>query len=64
MRSLSLLHHCLAYQLRLTSNSRRHVTAANLVAVLATAMAPRLPIHRSTFFTGGDIGPVLPTNLL
>jgi hypothetical protein len=27
-------------------------------------MAPGLPIHRSTFFTGGDIGPALPTNLL
>jgi hypothetical protein len=28
------------------------------------AMAPGLPIHRSTFFAGGDIGPVPPTNLL
>jgi hypothetical protein len=32
--------------------------------MLAAAMAPGLPIHRSTFFAGGNIGPVLPTNLL
>jgi hypothetical protein len=64
VQSLSLLHHCLARQLRLTANSRRHVAAANLVVVLAAAMTPGLPIHRSTFFVGGDIGPALPTNLL
>jgi hypothetical protein len=46
------------------TNPRWHVIAADLVAVLAAAMAPGLPIHRSTFFAGGDIGPVLPTNLL
>ncbi len=63
-RSLSLLHHCLARQLRLMANSRRHVATANLVAVLAAAMAPGLPIHRSNFFVGGNIGPALPTNLL
>jgi hypothetical protein len=38
--------------------------AAGLVPVLATAMAPGLPIHRSSFFAGGNIGPALPTNLL
>ena len=27
-------------------------------------MAPGLPIHRSTFFAGGNISPALPTNLL
>jgi hypothetical protein len=32
--------------------------------MLAAAMAPGLPIHRSIFFAGGDIGPALPTNLL
>ena len=31
--------------------------------VLAVVMAPELPIYRSTFSAGGDIGPVLPTNL-
>ncbi len=63
-QSLLLLHHCLAHQLQLTANSRWHVAAADLIAVLAAAMAPRLPIHKSTFFMGGDISPVLPTNLL
>jgi hypothetical protein len=63
MRSLLLFYHCLAHQLRPTANSRRHVAAVNLV-VLATAMAPGLPIHRSAFFAGGNIGPTLPTNLL
>jgi hypothetical protein len=46
------------------TNFRQHVAAAVLVAVLAAAMAPGLPILRSTFFAGGDIGPALPTNLL
>jgi hypothetical protein len=32
--------------------------------MLAVTMAPGLPIHRSTFFAGGNIGPALPTNLL
>ena len=30
--------------------------------VLVVVMAPGLPIYRSTFSAGGDIGPVLPTN--
>ncbi len=51
-------------QLRLTANPRWHVAAANLVFVLVATMSPKPPIHRSTFFAGGDIGPVLPTNLL
>ncbi len=38
--------------------------ASSVLFVLATAMAPGLPIHRSIFFAGGDIGPALPTNLL
>jgi hypothetical protein len=37
---------------------------ANLVVVLANAMAPGLPIHRSNFFASGNIGLALPTNLL
>ncbi len=48
----------------MTASSRRHVAAADLVAVLVAAMARGLPIHRSTSFAGGDIGPALPTNLL
>jgi hypothetical protein len=51
-------------QLRSTANPKRHVAAADLVFVLVAAMAPEPPIHRSTFFAGGDIGPALPTNLL
>jgi hypothetical protein len=38
-----------------------HDASTNLV-VLADVMAPGLPIHRSTFFVGGVIGPVLPIN--
>jgi hypothetical protein len=34
------------------------------LVVLANVMAPGLPIHRSTFFVGGDIGLAPPTNLL
>ena len=34
-----------------------------VLVVLAVAMAPGLPIYRSTFSAGGNIGPVLPTNL-
>jgi hypothetical protein len=36
----------------------------DLVFVLAAAMAPGLPIHRSIIFAGGHISPALPTNLL
>jgi hypothetical protein len=51
-------------QLRSTANPRWHVPAADLVFVLVAAMAPEPPIHMSTFFVVGDIGPELPTNLL
>ncbi len=54
------LHHRLPPAVR----CKWYANAANLVAVLAAAMAPRLPIHRSTFFAGGAIGPELPTNLV
>ncbi len=47
-----------------TANSGRHANATNLIAMLAVAMAPGLPIHRSTFFAGSDIGPALPINIL
>jgi hypothetical protein len=40
-----------------------HDESTNLV-VLANVMAPGLPIHRSTSFAGGDIGPAHLTNLL
>ncbi len=46
------------------ANSKRYVNAPDLVVVLAAAMAPGLPIHRSIFFAGGNMGPMLPTNLL
>ncbi len=52
------------HQLWSTANPRRHVAAADLVFVLVATMAPEPPIHRSTFFAGGDIRPALPTNLL
>jgi hypothetical protein len=32
--------------------------------MFADVMTPGLPIHRSTFFAGGNIGLPLPTNLL
>jgi hypothetical protein len=38
--------------------------ASFVLIAFAAAMAPGLPIHRSTFFAGGAIGPGLPTNLL
>jgi hypothetical protein len=38
--------------------------ASSVLIAFAVAMAPGLPIHRSTLFAGGDIGPALPTNLL
>jgi hypothetical protein len=37
---------------------------STVLVVFAGLMAPRLPIHRSTFSAGGDIGPTLPANLL
>ena len=40
-----------------------HDANTNLI-VLDNVMAPRLPINRSTFFAGGNIGPAPPTNLL
>ncbi len=54
------LHHCLPLAVR----CKWYADAADLIAVLAAAIAPGLPIHRSTFFAGGAIGPGLPTNLL
>ncbi len=38
--------------------------ASSVLIVFAVTMALGLPIHRSAFFAGGDIGPGLPTNLL
>ncbi len=38
--------------------------ASSVLIAFAAAMAPGLPIHRSIFFVGGNIGPALPTNLL
>ncbi len=38
--------------------------ASSVLIAFAVAMALGLPIHRSIFFTGGDISPALPTNLL
>ncbi len=40
-----------------------HDASTNLI-VLANVMAPELPIHRSTYFAGGNIGPAHLTNLL
>ncbi len=37
---------------------------STVLIVFADVMAPRLPIHRSTFSAGGNIGPALPMNLL
>jgi len=37
---------------------------STVLVVLADVMAPGLPIYKSTFFAGSDIGPVLPTTLL
>jgi hypothetical protein len=37
---------------------------STVLIVFANVMAPGLPIHRSTFSAGGNIGPALPTNLL
>ncbi len=46
------------------TRSKRYADAPDLVFVLVAAMAPEPPIHMSTFFVVGDIGPALPTNLL
>jgi hypothetical protein len=48
---------------RIHHHGSTHDASTNLV-VLADVMAPGLPIHRSTFFAGGDIGPAHLTNLL
>jgi hypothetical protein len=42
-------------------NRSAHDASTNLV-LLANVMPPGLPIHRSTFFVGGVIGPTLPIN--
>jgi hypothetical protein len=51
----------------MVKNQSHHGSAHDYITVLvvlAVVMAPGLPIYRSTFSAGGDIGPVLPTNLL
>ncbi len=48
---------------RLHHHRSAHDASTNLV-VLANIMAPGLPIHRRTFFAGGNINPAPPTNLL
>ena len=48
------------------TNQSHHGSAHDditVLVVLAVVMAPGLPIYRSTFLVGGDIGPVFPTNL-
>ena len=44
--------------------SQRYADAPNLVFMLVAAMAPEPPIHMSTVFVVGNIGPALPTNLV
>jgi hypothetical protein len=39
-------------------------TADVILAAFVDDMAHGLPIHRSPLFVVGDIGPVLPTNLM
>jgi hypothetical protein len=49
------------------TNQSHHGSAHDditILVVLAVVMAPGLLIYRNTFSAGGDIGPVLPTNLL
>jgi hypothetical protein len=48
---------------RIHHHRSAHNASTDLV-VLANIMAPGLLIHRSTFFVGGDIGPMHLTNLL
>jgi hypothetical protein len=48
------------------TNQSHHGSAHDnitVLVVLAVVMAPGLPIYRSTFSAGGDIGPVFPPNL-
>jgi hypothetical protein len=48
------------------TNQSHHGSAHDnitVLVVLAIVMAPGLPIYRSPFSAGGDIGPVFPTNL-
>jgi hypothetical protein len=50
----------------MVTNQSHHTSVHDditVLVVLAVVMAPGLPIYRSTFSAGGDIGPVLPTNL-
>jgi hypothetical protein len=50
----------------MVTNQSHHRSVHNnitVLVVLAVVMAPGLPIYRSTFSAGGDIGPVLSTNL-
>ncbi len=44
--------------------SKWYADTPDLVFVLVAAMAPKPPIHRSTFFVVEDIGHERPTNLL
>ncbi len=44
--------------------AKRYADVPDLVFVLVSVMAHKPPIHRSTFFTVGDIGHERPTNLL
>jgi hypothetical protein len=48
---------------RIHHHGSAHNASTDLV-VLANVMAPGLPIHKSTFFACGDIGPMHLTNLL
>jgi hypothetical protein len=48
---------------RVHHHGSTHDASTDLV-VLADIMAPGLLIHRSTFFAGGNIGPMHLTNLL
>jgi hypothetical protein len=48
---------------RLLHHRSAHNTNTNLI-MLADVMAPGLLINRSAFFAGGNISPVLPTNVL
>jgi hypothetical protein len=50
----------------MVTNQSHHTSVHDditVLVVLAVVMAPGLPVYRSTFSAGGDIGPVLPTNL-
>ncbi len=45
------------------SHHRSACNGSTVLVILTNVMAPGLPIYRSTFSAGGDIGPMLPTNL-